>query len=128
MLATFYAVYGLAALISMIVKRENAPLLAVIVSLFSAVFGACLVCSVSQWARWRVECCRACRALLSLLRLASPRVPSTRIARFVLSSSLHTAAPRCVVFPSVSLCRANRRVRGRAARVHQKGELCVLGE
>jgi hypothetical protein len=36
---TFYAIYGQSAAISMLVKRENAPLLAVVVSLFAAVFG-----------------------------------------------------------------------------------------
>jgi hypothetical protein len=36
---TFYAVYGLAAAISMVLAREDAPLLAVVASLFAAVFG-----------------------------------------------------------------------------------------
>lgn len=35
----FYTVYGLSAIVSMVVKRENAPLLAVVISLFAAVFG-----------------------------------------------------------------------------------------
>jgi hypothetical protein len=35
----FYTVYGLSAIVSMVLKRENAPLLAVVISLFAAVFG-----------------------------------------------------------------------------------------
>ena len=38
-MGSFYAVYGLAATISMVLKRENAPLLAVVATLFAAVFG-----------------------------------------------------------------------------------------
>jgi hypothetical protein len=35
----FYCVYGLANIVSMLTRRENAPLLAVVASLFAAVFG-----------------------------------------------------------------------------------------
>jgi hypothetical protein len=34
----FFAVYGLAAVVSFLVKRENAPLLAVVICLFAGVF------------------------------------------------------------------------------------------
>ncbi|KAJ3099222.1 hypothetical protein HDU97_003331 [Phlyctochytrium planicorne] len=37
-LLNFFCVYGVAAVISMLVRRENAPLLAVVIGLFSAVF------------------------------------------------------------------------------------------
>ena len=37
-LLLFYAVYGLASLVSMILPREDSPLLAVVISLFAAVF------------------------------------------------------------------------------------------
>jgi len=57
-LLCFFAVYGLAAIVSMVVNRENAPLLAVVLSLVAAVFCGYVVnlpmfmkvCSYSFWA------------------------------------------------------------------------------
>lgn len=37
-ISLYYCVYGLSAIVSMLVKRENSSLLAVVVCLFSAVF------------------------------------------------------------------------------------------
>jgi hypothetical protein len=53
-LAQFFCVYGLAAVVSMLVKREDAALLAVVTCLFSAVF-----CgygpTISQAQKWKIE-------------------------------------------------------------------------
>jgi hypothetical protein len=38
-MSSWYAIYGMAALISMLLPREDSPLLAVVVSLGLAIFG-----------------------------------------------------------------------------------------
>ncbi|KAI8909746.1 hypothetical protein EDD86DRAFT_226334 [Gorgonomyces haynaldii] len=50
---TYIGVYGLSAVVSMLVARENAPLLAVVVSLFYSVFSGFGITLVNAW-KWGI--------------------------------------------------------------------------